>query len=230
MPTGVYTLDTCHTAAGTVVVIDVIRAFTTAAYAFAAGAERILMAGEVEQALALRRRFPGAPVMGEVGGLPVAEFDLWNSPEQVSRLDLSGKTIIQRTSSGTQGVLCSTAADLVLASSFVVAEATVCLVNRMGNGRAGFVATGVREGAGGVEDVALAEYLSARLAGEKPAAQPYLERARQIEPGWVSQAPSLRELFEKDLARCLEIDRFSFGLVVRRQADLLIMEAVDASG
>ena len=35
------TLQNCHTAAGTVVVIDVLRAFTTAAYAFDAGAEDI---------------------------------------------------------------------------------------------------------------------------------------------------------------------------------------------
>ena len=32
------TLESCHDATGTVVVIDVLRAFTTAAYAFAAGA------------------------------------------------------------------------------------------------------------------------------------------------------------------------------------------------
>lgn len=35
-----YTLDNCTDARGVVVVIDVMRAFTTAAYAFAAGARR----------------------------------------------------------------------------------------------------------------------------------------------------------------------------------------------
>jgi len=75
-------LDTCHTATGLVVVIDVVRAFTTAAFAFAAGARRIILAGPVEQALALRERFPGALLMGESGGLLVPGFDLWNSPAQ----------------------------------------------------------------------------------------------------------------------------------------------------
>jgi hypothetical protein len=63
-----YTLETCSAAAGAVVVIDVIRAFTTAAFAFGAGAGRILLVDTVEEALALRQRTPGARVMGEVGG------------------------------------------------------------------------------------------------------------------------------------------------------------------
>ena len=43
---------------GSVVVIDVLRAFTTAAYAFAAGAREILLTSTVEEAFALRARLP----------------------------------------------------------------------------------------------------------------------------------------------------------------------------
>jgi 2-phosphosulfolactate phosphatase len=55
-------------ATGTVVVIDVIRAFTTAAFAFAAGAVDITFASTVQDALALREHTPGALVMGVDGG------------------------------------------------------------------------------------------------------------------------------------------------------------------
>ena len=48
------TNDTCHTADGLVVVIDVLRAFSTAAYALAAGAESITLVGGAEEALALK--------------------------------------------------------------------------------------------------------------------------------------------------------------------------------
>ena len=58
------TLETCSSATGTVVVIDVWRSFTTAAFAFAAGARDIVPVGSVEEALALRGRFPGALLMG----------------------------------------------------------------------------------------------------------------------------------------------------------------------
>jgi 2-phosphosulfolactate phosphatase len=42
------TLDDCTTARGTVIVIDVLRAFSTAAYTFAAGASEILLVSAVE--------------------------------------------------------------------------------------------------------------------------------------------------------------------------------------
>jgi 2-phosphosulfolactate phosphatase len=54
------TLATCAGATGTVVVIDVLRAFTTAAYAFAAGALDITLVGEIEEAFALREANPDA--------------------------------------------------------------------------------------------------------------------------------------------------------------------------
>jgi hypothetical protein len=55
-------------AEGIVVVIDVIRAFTVAAYAFAGGAQRLWLVRTVEEALALREREPGALLAGEIGG------------------------------------------------------------------------------------------------------------------------------------------------------------------
>jgi 2-phosphosulfolactate phosphatase len=61
-------LQSCAEATGLVVVIDVIRAFTTAAFAFAAGAETITLVSTVEEALTLRKQQPDSLVMGEVGG------------------------------------------------------------------------------------------------------------------------------------------------------------------
>src|SRR6266699_945518 len=48
------TLDGCHAANGLVVVVDVLRAFTTAATAFARKAEEILLVSSVEEAFELR--------------------------------------------------------------------------------------------------------------------------------------------------------------------------------
>src|SRR5262245_21091427 len=72
------TLDTCADAVDAVVATDVLRAFSTAAFAFAAGAREIVLTGTVEEALALRERFPGSLLMGEVDGLAVEGFDFSN--------------------------------------------------------------------------------------------------------------------------------------------------------
>src|SRR5689334_4784583 len=83
---------------GAIVTIDVIRAFTTAAHAFAAGAREIFLVGTVEEALAFKAQYPGVLAMGEAGGLRPAGFDLSNSPVQAARADLAGRTLVHRTS------------------------------------------------------------------------------------------------------------------------------------
>jgi hypothetical protein len=61
-------LEGTSRAIGTVAVIDVFRAFTTAAVALANGAARIIMVGAVDEALALRNAGIGQVCMGEVRG------------------------------------------------------------------------------------------------------------------------------------------------------------------
>ena len=69
---------------GAVVAVDVIRAFTTAAYAFAAGAREIFLVDSVDQALALKRENPRMVAMGEDRGRRPDGFDLSNSPVAVA--------------------------------------------------------------------------------------------------------------------------------------------------
>src|SRR5919199_4781682 len=117
--------DTGATAPGLVVVIDVLRAFTTAAYAFAAGATEVIPVSTVEQAFALRHRFPDALIAGEIKGIQVPGFDLGNSPSEVMRTPMAGKRLIHRTSGGTQGLVHAVHAMPLLACSFVCAGATL---------------------------------------------------------------------------------------------------------
>ena len=67
---------------------------------------------------------PGALLMGEVHGIRPDRFDFGNSPSEVLGADLRGKTVIQRTSRGTQGVVQSTRAEFLLITSFPCAGAT----------------------------------------------------------------------------------------------------------
>lgn len=221
------TLDACHTATGVVVVIDVCRAFTTAAYAFGAGVERILLAGSVEEALALRARFPGSLLMGEVEGMPVDGFDYWNSPSQLSPLELRGKTVVQRTSAGTQGIVRAARAEHLLAGSFTVASATVQAIQRLKPRSVTFVITGAsaRDARYGLEDRACAEYMAALLQKKKPDWRDFM--------GWEADFRTIHHLdslpaplrgqFEADLALCKFLDRFIWSMPVQREDDLLVM-------
>ena len=115
-------------AAGTVIVIDVFRAFTTAAIAFDNGATDITLVAEAADALALHRSGVGDVLMGEVDGKRPEGFDYGNSPYEISGVDLTGKSLVQSTRAGTVGVAAafdSKDADTIYLGSFAVAEATV---------------------------------------------------------------------------------------------------------
>lgn len=222
------TLESCGTATGMVVAIDVLRAFTTAAYAFAAGAREILLVGTVAEALALRAQVPDALVMGEVDGLPVQEFDLDNSPAALLGRDLYGRTLIQRTTAGTQGIVRSHAADALLAASFVCAGATARYVARSELSRVTFVVTGVVAGRDGDEDAACADYLMALLRGTTPDAAPFLQRVHASFSGRLFADPARPEFPAADLACCAEVDRFDFAMPVERRDGGFVMRPVRA--
>ena len=75
-------------ATGAAIIIDVFRAFTTAAIAFDHGASHITLVAEVEEALELRSRGIGDILMGEVDGRRPDGFDYGNSPYEVSQVGL----------------------------------------------------------------------------------------------------------------------------------------------
>ena len=75
-------------ARGTVVIIDVFRAFTTEAVAFRRGAKKIILVGSPEEALRLRSDGIADLCVGEVHGMRPAGFDYNNSPYEMSEADL----------------------------------------------------------------------------------------------------------------------------------------------
>ena len=104
------------------VVVDVMRAFTVAAWAFAAGAEKIVLAGTLDEALALKAGHPDWVTLKD--GPPAAGLDAVNSPALLRSAGLEGRTVVQKTTYGTAGALAAREASLVLCASFVVAGAT----------------------------------------------------------------------------------------------------------
>lgn len=173
-----HTLADVADAAGVVIVIDVLRAFSTAAFALARGATEVVCVAAVDEALAERERRPGSLAMGEVGGRPVAGFDLDNSPTHMASADVAGRVLVQRTTAGTQGVVGAAGrAEALFAASFVCAEATVRAVVSLAPAHVALVATGV-DHRDGEEDRACGDYLAARLLGETPHPDPYLARVR----------------------------------------------------
>lgn len=191
---------------GVVVVIDVIRAFTTAAFAFGNGASSIRFVKSIEEAFSLKEAMPDLLLMGETEGNPIPGFDFENSPSEIAEAKISGRDLVQRTSSGTQGIVGCPQAEIILAASFVNAEATYAKIKELSPSSVSMIVTGRKNGD---EDAALAEYLAAKLRGETPDPAPFLER--------VSSSPAAERTLERDREKVLDIDRFSFIIEVRNK-------------
>lgn len=217
-------LETCHTATGVVIIIDVLRAFSTAAYAFWCGAKEIVLVSTVEEALLLKSQIPNSKAMGEVGGLPPDGFDFGNSPTFIREQDLSGVTLIQRTGAGTQGAVRSRNAQVMLASSFVVAKATAQYIARLGIDEVTFVITGKWEERGD-EDRAYAEYLEALLKGERPDPKPFVQRVYESRDALQHLDPAGIAFPLSDLDYCTQIDHFDFAMPITREDGRLVMRA-----
>src|ERR1700730_18813155 len=117
-------------AVGTTVIIDVFRAFTTAAVAFSRGAHRIIMVDTLDKAIALRSSGVGDYCIRERDSIKPPGFDFGNSPAELGRAEVAGKTLVQTTSNGTAGINAAHGADRIYAGALVTAEATVRAIVR----------------------------------------------------------------------------------------------------
>src|SRR5664279_2018295 len=118
-------VDGARRAQGVTVIIDVFRAFSVACYAADAGAARIIATADVSEAFLLKMKYKNSVLVGERDERKIDGFDFGNSPTEIIKADLSGKTVIHTNTAGTQGLINAINADIVLTGSFVNADAIV---------------------------------------------------------------------------------------------------------
>jgi len=205
-------LEGAGQARGLAVVIDVFRAFTTAAYVMANGAERIIPVGTVEEAFAMKQAGRGVVLMGERDGKQVLGFDYGNSPHEVRDVNFTGITVVQTTSAGTRGLMLAGNADEILPGSFVMADAIVAYIRK----RSPEVVSLVAMGWGGVgkspEDELFAEYIEMKLKGEEPDFEAMKEEIRRHPEGAKFFDETQETFVEGDFHAAMDLNRFNFCL------------------
>ncbi len=199
-----------------------MRAFTTAAWAFAREAEQIVLARSETDARDVKQRHPDWPALKD--GAPAPGFELVNSPAMMSCQDLAGRTLIQTTTSGTIGAHRAAAAPLLLCASFVVAGATARFLRSRGISQVTYLATG--DDGRADEDRACAEYIEQCLHLGKPNAEPFLQRARASRAAaelTEGVRRGYRGIHPDDIDFCLDADRFSFAMTATHEGPLLVL-------
>ncbi|HZU67769.1 MAG TPA: 2-phosphosulfolactate phosphatase [Ktedonobacteraceae bacterium] len=208
---------------GVTIVIDVIRAFTVAAYAFAGGASRIWLVRTTDEAFALRGREPEALLAGEIGGRLIPGFDFNNSPALMAKAPVAGRLLIQRTGAGTQGAVNAAHSRYLLICSLVNATATAHYASMLA-AETGEPITLLPTGRPDetfpeTEDDFCADYLEALITGREDAPQLLADRIARLRQGRFPQWEQGNEQdfpFE-DIEKVLNADRFHFAMAGTRQ-------------
>ena len=214
-------------ARGIAVVIDVFRAFSLAAFAFASGARRIVPVAPLEEAFRLKAADPRALLVGERYARPVPGADCGNSPTQLAAFDLRGRTLIHCTHAGTQGLCAATGADEVLTGALVNASAIVRYLRQRAPDQVTLVRMGQHASERCAEDDVCAEVLAAGLAGRTIDTSALAAQLRSV--------PSAAKFFDsscdwapvEDFAFCTHVDRYDFVLRLNRTTAPAALERVD---
>jgi 2-phosphosulfolactate phosphatase len=193
-----------------VVVIDVLRAFTTASVAFERGAAAILLTADAEEAFRLKRARPELVLVGESEGDPIAGFDFSNSPTEMCTAVLAGATLVQKTTHGVPATLAALGNGRVFVTGLRTARATRAYLEGFAH------VSRVCSDADGDDDQACADFLAGRIDLDEArrrvrasrAARKFLDPAK---PGFPesdltlslaeAESPFVMEVFAGDLPR-----------------------------
>lgn len=203
-------------AKGLTVVIDVFRAFSMEAYMMAQGAEKIIPIGDCDLAYKLKKENPDMVLAGERHGKILEGFDTGNSPWELSKIDVKGKTVVHTTSAGTQGIANATGADEILGAALVTARATAEYIKRSGAEDVSLVCMGLEAVSETEEDTLCAEYIKSLILGTELDMKTEIEKLK-VTSGAKFFDKKQNDVFpENDFHMCTEVDKFNFVLRLKK--------------
>ena len=208
----------------TIVVIDVLRSFTSAAVALARGARAIYPVESISEAVTLHDRLPNALSVGAVGGGdPIPGFDFGNTPSALLTADVAGRDVVMSTAAGVRGLQRFSQGRQLFAASLACARATACAIRASGAEDVCFIITGEWVDRDGDEDVACADYLEALLADRHADAAIYAQRVRDSDFGRRFTAGTWPNLPPADLDLAADADRYDFAMPVHHENGHLVI-------
>ncbi len=222
-PVNFVTLDYPPVSCDAVVVIDVLRAFTTAAVAFSVGVTEILIAKDVSEAVSLKQRDTDLLTVGEVNGLKPRAFDYGNSPVEVDNKLLSGRRVVQTTTAGTTGLVLYANVDALFAASFLCAKATAAALRESGARSVAFVISGHKENDQADEDRACAEYIAALFLQKSVNVKELVARVASSAAAQKFLDPLEVDFREQDVEYAMKVDSEQFAMRASFETELLVL-------
>lgn len=209
------------------IVIDVIRAFTVAHYAFLEGVKEILLVQTQKEAFLLKEECPEYLLTGEVKGVGIEGFDFDNSPKRITQHQLKGKSLVQKTTNGVNATLRALAARHVFVTGFTNAKTTAEYVRSICGNPNTSVINIVASHPTGDDDLACADYIKGIILDNQSITAP--ETIARIKNSSVAEKFFDREnpLFdEEDISYCTKEIPGNFVMRVNQERKVPTIERV----
>lgn len=202
------------------VVVDVLRAFTTAHVAFQRGAPRVYLIRSLQEAQRIRERTPGVITAAESNGHKLAGADFGNSPFFLANTPSLQSGLALMTTNGVEAVLnaAQSSHGPILAASFANARATARWILDHSLERDPGVNL-ICSSASADEDLACAEYIRAILVGNSnPMPHEVRDRIRASKAAQKFNGLRERHSFPtEDLDACSREETPGFAMIFERE-------------
>jgi 2-phosphosulfolactate phosphatase len=212
-------IEGARKAKGIAVIIDVFRAFSVGCYAYDSGAVRLIATEKVEEAFLLKKKYSNCVLAGERREKKIEGFDFGNSPTEIIKADLKGKTVIHTTSAGTQGLINASKAEMVITGSLVNASAVANFIKYHNPEHVSLVAMGFRANESAAEDLLCAELIASLIRGEGPVSEERIRGLKETSGKRFFNPENIEFSPPTDFFLCTMVDRFNFVLKANRRHD-----------
>jgi len=208
-----------------VVVIDVLRAFTTACYVMNNNPKDYIIVSDLSQAYELKKENPDYILMGERDGKNLPGFDYGNSPAEIKNLDFSGKTIVQTTTLGTKGVVSALKhTKEIITGSFTNAKAIINYIKKENPKIVYLFCTDSRPNDN--EDLMLAKYIKGyfenKMLDINVIRENLIKQSQLIKSGVWYLFNSKGKYAKSDFSLALEPDKFDFVMKIYLDKNKLV--------
>lgn len=205
-----------------IIIVDAFRAFATACYILRKNPLIYFFTNECKVVRKLKKVNPNALLIGkpEIGSNLL--YTIPNSPTRVQEINISGQSVIHRTTAGGFGVKLYKAPTIVLGASFVNAKATANAILRINPSYLKIMPMGYEAKSPSLEDDLCATYIYSLIEGSPFVLEDCIKKLREG-PGRYFFGPDQNQYPKKDFFHCLAFNTFPFPIFVENCGNFAIL-------
>jgi 2-phosphosulfolactate phosphatase len=204
-----------------IVVIDVLRAFTTACYIIDNNPKDYIIVPDIDTAHKLKKENLDYILIGERNGFNLPGFDYGNSPTEIKDLDFSNKAVVHTTTLGTKGIINALKhTKKVITGSFINAKAIINYIKKENPDNVYLFCSDGRLNDN--EDLMFAKYIKGYFENKPLDMDPIENDLIKHESGINYLTNPTTKYSKSDFFLALELDKFNFVIKAHLDKNNLI--------